>query len=69
MSNVATVSFTLPPDHYTVLKAMANSEKKTVSEFVRDTLTEVLDLPAQSDALASFFSGHVRKAEQNRSTP
>ena len=43
-SIVATVSFKLTPAHYTVLQALATAEGKTVSRFVRETVTESLDL-------------------------
>ena len=44
MANVATVSFKLSPEGYAVLKAMAAGEGRSVSEFVRTTVTEALEL-------------------------
>lgn len=47
MSNVATVSFKLAPERFTALRAMAESRGLTLSEFVRETVVEVLDLDEQ----------------------
>ena len=64
MSNVATVSFKISPDHYTVLKALAAGHDLTVSEFVRDTVTSALNLDHKAAQLTDFFSNGVRISEQ-----
>ena len=56
MSNVATVSFKLSPEQYAVLRAMALSESKSVSWFVREVVSEALDLDRQIERLASLFA-------------
>ena len=66
MSNVATVSFKLSPDHYTVLKALADSKGQTVSAFVRDTVTDVHALHARAAELASFFSAANRNPDSGQ---
>ena len=57
MSNVATVSFKIAPDHYAVLKAMAAGEGLSVSQFVRETVERALELERQLDLLAAVFAG------------
>ena len=57
MSNVATVSFKLAPERFTVLRAMAESRGLTLSEFVRETVVEVLDLDEQARIMQSFYQG------------
>ena len=56
MSNIVTVSLKLAPEHYAVVKAMAQGERVSVSEFLRDTILQALDLERQMDRLASLFS-------------
>ena len=66
----ATISFKLAPDYYAVVKAMAAGRGKSVSQFVRETLEEALDLDAQSDRLVTVFlevdAALDELAEQNR---
>ena len=57
MSNVATVSFKIAPDRYAILKALAASEGVSISEFVRRTVEEALDLEGQVERLADFLRG------------
>ena len=52
----ATISFKLAPDYYAVVKAMAAGRGKSVSQFVRETLEEALDLEAQAERLTAVFS-------------
>lgn len=59
MSNIVTVSFKLPPDHYAVLQALAKLDGTTVSEFVRHRLTDCLNLAGLSDT----FRHSVRESE------
>jgi hypothetical protein len=61
MSNSVTVSFKLPPDHYAVLVALTRLDGSTVSEFVRDTITEHLNLNGISDT----FRASVRESESD----
>ena len=56
MSNVTTVSLKLAPEHYAVVKAMAQGQGVSVSEFLRETLQEALDLERQMERLASLFA-------------
>ena len=56
MSNVTTVSLKMAPEHYAVIKAMALGQGLSVSEFLRDTLQEALDLDRQMERLASMFA-------------
>jgi uncharacterized protein (DUF1778 family) len=56
MSNSALVSLRIAPEHYAVVKAMADSREQTLSEFVRDTLEQALDLDHQARLLAAFFA-------------
>lgn len=63
MSNVATVSFKLSPEQYTVLRALASSTGKSTSEFVRDIVSETLDLDRKIVQLGVFFSDPVRESE------
>ena len=57
MSNVATVSFKIAPDRYAVLKAMAAGEGLSVSQFVRETVEQALELERQMERLAALFAG------------
>ncbi len=63
MSNVALVSFKLQPDEYAVVRALAISQGKSLSEFVRETLKRALELDLQVQALASFFAQVAQEAE------
>jgi predicted DNA-binding protein len=56
MSNSALVSFKVAPERYAVLKAMAESREQTLSEFIRETLEQALDLDRQARLLATFFA-------------
>ena len=56
MSNTALVSFKIAPEHYAVLKAMAESQQKSLSQFVRETVELALDLDEQARLLAAFFA-------------
>jgi predicted DNA-binding protein len=60
MSNTAIVSFKVAPEQYTVLKAMAASKGKSLSELVRETVEEALDLEAQMERVALLFAGATR---------
>ena len=55
MSNVATVSFKIGPEHFAVLKAMAQAQEMSVSQFVRETVERSLELDVQARRLAAFF--------------
>lgn len=57
MSNVATVSFKIAPDRYAILKALATSQGLTVSQFLRQTVEDALDLEQQVERLVDFFGG------------
>ncbi len=63
MSNVAVVSFKMEPDHYAVLRALAAGQGKSLSEFVRETVEQALDLDRQVRALASFFAQVAQESE------
>ena len=63
MSNVATVSFKMAPDRYAILKAMAQGEGLSVSQFVRETVERALELERQVDLLAAVFAGRGGPAE------
>ena len=63
MSNVATVSFKIAPDHYAVLKAMAVGEGLSVSQFVRETVERALELERQVELLATVFAGRGGAAD------
>lgn len=63
MANTALVSFKLPPEHYTILVAIAEGRDTTVSELVRETVTGALELPAHAERIASLFSPPNRKSE------
>ncbi len=63
MSNVALVSFKIQPDYYTVLKALAVSQGKSLSELVRETVERALELDQQARLLASFFAQVAQEAE------
>ena len=56
MSNVATVSFKISPDRYTVLRALAEGEGVSVSAFVRRTMQEALDLERKAEHLTAPFA-------------
>ena len=55
MSNVATVSFKIAPDRYAILKAMAQGEGLSVSQFVRETVERALELERQVERLSALF--------------
>ncbi len=55
MSNVATVSFKIAPDRYAILKALATSQGLTVSQFLRQTVEDALDLEQQVERLVDFL--------------
>ena len=63
MANIATVSFKLSPDQYTVLKALAASVDQSVSEFVRETVTDHLELDRKVIQMGIFLQGAVRESE------
>ncbi len=56
MNNSALVSFRLRPDRYAVLKALAEGENKSLSELVRETVEEALDLEERARQLRDFFA-------------
>ena len=56
MSNVATVSFKVAPEHYAVLKALAEGEGITISQLVRQTVQSELDLDRKVERLAALFA-------------
>ena len=56
MSNVTTVSLKMAPEHYVVVKATAQGQGVSVSEFLRETLQDALDLERQMERLASLFA-------------
>ena len=61
MSNSALVSFKIEPDHYTVLKAMATSKEQSLSQFVRETIVQALELDHYARMLGDYFQ-QVAKA-------
>jgi len=56
MSNVATVSFKLAAEHYAILRAMASGQGKSMSEFLRETVVQALELDEQTQRLAALYS-------------
>ena len=56
MSNVATVSFKVAPEHYAVLKALAEGEGITISQLVRRTVEGTLELERKVERLAALFA-------------
>ena len=56
MSNTALIRFKIGPEHYAVLKAMASSQHKSISQFVRETVVLALNLDDQAERLAEFFA-------------
>ena len=56
MANTATVSFKLPPEYYTVVKAMAAAESRSVSTFLRELVEEVLELDREMERLAALYA-------------
>lgn len=63
MANINLVSFKLPPDHFTVLKALAAAEGITLSEYVRRVVSEGCQLEAKAAQLAEFFSSVDRVSD------
>jgi predicted DNA-binding protein len=63
MANVATVSFKVSPEQYAILKGMAKAEGVTVSELVRRTLEEALDLERQVALLVRILAERRRRSE------
>ena len=61
MSNITTVSLKMAPEHYAVVKAMAQGQGVSVSEFLRETLQDALDLERQMERLASLFADGFNK--------
>lgn len=59
----AMISFKLEPDYYAVVKAMATSRGKSVSEFVRETVERALDLDVVSRRFASFVARAAEEME------
>ncbi len=57
MNNSALVSFRLKPDRYAVLKALAAGENKSLSELVRETVEEALDLEERARQVQEYFAG------------
>ncbi len=57
MNNSALVSFRLKPDRYAVLKALAEGQNKSLSELVRETVEEALDLEERARQLREYFAG------------
>ncbi len=57
MNKSALVSFRLKPDHYAVLKALAGGQGTSLSEPVRETVEEALDLKSRAQQLQEFFAG------------
>lgn len=56
MANCMTVSFKLAPEYYALVKAMAQGTGTTVSEFLRDSVLEALNLEGEMERLASLFT-------------
>ena len=63
MPNSAMISFKLEPDHYAVVKAMATSQGKSISEFVRETVESALDLDLVSRRFAAFIARAAEELE------
>lgn len=57
MSKRRTVSFTVRPDQYLVLRAMAAGANKSLSAYLRETVDAALDLDRQAERLAALFTG------------
>ncbi len=57
MNYSALISFRLTPDRYAVLKALAGAQRKSLSELVRETLEEALDLEEQARQLQEYSAG------------
>ena len=62
MGNTTVVSFKVGPRHYVVLKALAAVRRMSMSEFVREAVTEALELDAQADRFRSLFDDDEREA-------
>ena len=58
MTYAATISFKIAPDYYAVVKAMAAGQRKSVSEFVRETVEQALELEQEAERLAALFADH-----------
>ena len=56
MPNNVTVSCKVDPAHYTVLQALAASDNKPLSQFIRDTLIRALDLEYHAERLAELIT-------------
>ncbi len=59
MNNSALVSFRLKPDRYAVLKALAEGQNESLSELVRETVEEALDLKGRARQLEEYFAGRT----------
>ena len=57
MANVATVSCKLSPEHYTVLRLIAEGQNSNVSELVRRAVIDTYDLQAHTERLAVLMNG------------
>ena len=56
MSNTATVTFRISSEQFTVLKALAAAARMPLSQFVRETVEEALELERQMERLTAFFA-------------
>jgi hypothetical protein len=56
MANSVTVSCKVDPAHYTVLQALAAGDNKPLSQFIRDTLVQALDLEHHTERLAELIA-------------
>ena len=65
-SNVNVVSFKISPEHYAVLKAMAQNDGGSISALCRNTIIEALDLETKVEELASFFAPPNRNIESEQ---
>lgn len=56
MNHSALVSFRVTPERYALLKALADAQGKSLSELVRDTVEEALDLEERARELQEYFA-------------
>jgi hypothetical protein len=66
VSNSTPISFRIAPEHYAILRAMADARGRSISNLVRETVVEALELDRQLEQLASLFGATEPRPDGGR---
>jgi hypothetical protein len=65
VANTSTVSLKLAPECYAVVRAMAMGQGLSVSEFLRLTLADALDMERQVERMNALFASAQSQGRQD----